>query len=131
MKRIYIILMALLIKASFNKIQGTYFLYNFFPFSDLKMHWPEYAWHLTFYICMCALAWNYYFQENVYKLEMLTFAIIMTGELLDFVLRCNMSWFQIRTPWLQYAFSYDSFIFIAFGFMVGRKQYFEWRSSLS
>ncbi len=123
MIRLYIIFLALLIKASFSKVQGDYFEYGFFPFSNLKMIWPEYAWHITFYICMIALSWDYYLQEQNFKFEMLIFAILMTGELLDFLLRCNMSWFMVG----NYPFSYDGFMFLVFGSTVIRSQ---WKSSI-
>jgi len=87
------------------------------------MIWPEYAWHITFYVCMGALAWDYYLQEQKFKFEMLIFAILMTGELLDFILRCNMSWFRIGS----YPFSYDGFMFLVFGSTVIRSQ---WKNSI-
>ncbi len=114
--------MALLIKAAFSKIQGTLPMHDFFWFSDLEMHWPEYAWHITFYFAFAALAWSYYLQELRYKFEMLVFAILMSGELVDFMLRCNMTWFQVRTIWGNYAFSYDSFVFLIFGGVMIRRQ---------
>ena len=117
MIRLWIIAFALLIKAAFSKIQGDQFwAYDFFPYADIKMIWPEYLWHITFYVAFAALAWEFLLQEQKYKTEILIFAILMTGELVDFLLRCNRSWFQIGS----YAFSYDSFIFIVFGAIVLR-----------
>jgi len=115
--RLYIIFLALLIKAAFSKVQGDQFWeYKLFPFSDLKMIWPVYLWHITFYVAFAALAWEFYLQEMKYKKEVMIFALLMTGELLDFVLRCNTSWFQVY----GYAFSYDSFMFLVFGAAVIR-----------
>lgn len=133
MLRIYILLMALLVKASFSKIQGDGFPHiQFFPFSNLTMIWPEYAWHITFYFAFACLAWDYVFQERLYSrkyvLEMGIFAVLMTGELIDFVLRCSMAYFIIED--LNYPFGYDSIIFIVFGIITARKQYLEWRSTL-
>lgn len=86
------------------------------------MIWPEYLWHITFYVAFGALAWEFYLQEIRYKFEMLIFALLMTGELLDFLLRCNRSWFQVA----GYAFSYDSFMFLVFGALTIIAQ---WKSS--
>lgn len=108
--------MALLIKAAFSKVEGTYFEISPFPFSDIRMIWPEYLWHITFYFAFAALAWELFLQEIKYKFEILVFALLMTGELIDFLLRCNEAFFHIYT----YAFSYDSIMFLVFGAVIIR-----------
>lgn len=125
MLRNYIIFAALLIKASFSKVEGDWFPYNFFLFSNNKIIFPDYAESLTFYIAFGALAWDYYLQELKYnesnKLEMFIFAWLMTGELVDYILRFNESFFRINTILFSYIFSYDSFMFIIFTVIIIRK----------
>jgi len=116
--RNFIIFAALLVKASFSKVQGDWFYREFFKFSNKKIIFPDYAESLTFYIAFMALAWDYYLQERKYngnnKFEMLVFALLMTGELIDYVLRYSESWFQLTFIGYHYSFSYDSFVFIVF-----------------
>jgi len=129
MLRNYIIFAALLVKASFSKIEGKWFPYDFFKFSDKKIIFPEYAESLTFYIAFLALAWDYYLQELKYKgnnkLEMFIFAWLMTGELADYILRFSETWFQFNILTYNYSFSYDSFIFIIFTIVIIRKMWIQ------
>lgn len=111
MIRLYIILMALIVKAAFSKVEGTFFPIDFFLFSDLKMIWPEYAWHITFYFAFAILAWELFLQETRFKREMRIFALLMTGEFLDFIFRCNEIYFH----WGNYPFGYDAVMLIIFG----------------
>ena len=111
MLRLWIILLALVVKAFFSKIEGTYFQYDFFPMSDIKMILPEYLWHITFYFAFACLAWDFYLQELKYKKQMLVFAILMSMELLDFILRANMTYFHVGS----YPFSFDSIMLVTFG----------------
>jgi len=123
MLRLIIIFLAILVKASFSKISGDGFIeYQLFPFSDLKMIWPIYLWHITFYFSFAALAWELFLQEVKYKFEIKVFALLMTGELLDFILRCNQSFFHV----FGYAFSYDSFMFLVFGIILTKRL---WKTS--
>lgn len=118
MLRNWIIFGALLVKASFSKVEGNWFDKDFFLFADDKITFPDFAESLTFYIAFVALAWDYYLQERRYngsnKLEMLIFALLMTGELVDYALRYSHAWFHLYAVGYKYAFSYDSFVFIVF-----------------
>jgi hypothetical protein len=106
--------MALIVKAFFSKIEGDYFAEERFPFSHIKMTIPEYLWHITFYFAFACIAWSYYLQETLFRRQLLVFSILMTGELLDFILRCNTIFFRIG----DYPFSYDSFMFLVFGITI-------------
>jgi hypothetical protein len=129
MLRNFIIFAALLVKVSFSKIEGNWFDYDFFLFSNIKIIFPDYAESLTFYMAFGALAWDYYLQELKYngnnKLEMFIFAWLMTGELADYILRYSEVWFTVNTIWFTYQFSYDSFMFIIFTIIIIRKLWME------
>lgn len=121
MKRLYIVFLAMLACASFNKVEGTYFPYNFFLLSDLKMIWPEYLYYLTIHISFTCLAWTVYLLEHEQKKEMLIFAILITGKGLDFILRCSEPFYRINS----YLFSYDTFMFLIFSLVILHARLYE------
>lgn len=114
MKRLIILYLAFLISAAFDQIQGTFFLYDFFPLSDIKMTWSEYFSWITKFLGVSIIMWDMAMQEIEYHREFIIAAVLATGFIADFMIECTEGWFDIGI----YAFGYRSLVFIIFGIVL-------------
>ena len=115
MKRLLIIFLASLVWAAFSKIHGDGFKeYALFPFSDIKMIWPIYLWNICIQIVPIAFIWTLVSQETERPKEMKIVAWIISFKMVDFVLRCNTSYFHIG----DYPISYDTVVFVLLGLVL-------------
>lgn len=111
MKQLIILYLAFVISASFDQIQGDFFLVSFFPFSDIKMTLSEYLSWIAKFSGFSIVMWVTAMEAKKYRQEFKIAAWLATGFLIDFLLECTHGWFDIG----RYAFGYRTMVFIVFG----------------
>jgi hypothetical protein len=108
MKGLWIMFFCSLIYFAYGKQESTEFPIERFPFSDIKMTWPEYAWTLCTRITFIGFAWALALLNDSKKKYLIIAAIVMTGWGIDFLLECNQGWGHL----FGQVISYEAIIFV-------------------
>lgn len=114
--------------AAFSKVECDHCIqYNLFPLSKLTTILPFYFNFLIQFSAFSALAWIIAIEAKEFKFEMRLAAILVTGRLLDYILR-GSEWWHLTIG--DYIFSYDTFAFLVFAILVIVNHYYQlWNST--
>jgi hypothetical protein len=109
-----------LIYFAYGKNESTEIPIERFPFSPIKMTWPEYAWTWCTRITFIGYSWASIEKSDKKKYSIMA-AIIITGWGIDFGLECNQGWFNL----FGQVISYEAFIFLALCIITLKAQFSE------